>query len=127
MPTFALPKELRSSIQDVYMDTILAHYSDVTIKEITELLTNNLDEINMRYDEFEACADLEPDDHRYFEREINWAEWCKHVFTGIPITFSTAEQLQAFGNDILQRCNFCLCEVSGSPGCQHCCDGEKPV
>ena len=127
MHTFVLPKDLRSSIKDLYMDRVLAHYSDVTIKEITELLTNNLDEIIMRYDEFEACADLEPDDHRYFEREINWAEWCKHVFTGIPIAFSTTDQLQTFGNDILERCNLCLCEISGSPGCQHCCDGEEPV
>ena len=103
VPTFDVPKELRLNIQGLYMDAVHRKYPDVTVEEMTEVVSDNLDEILMRYDEYDACAYLEPNDHRYFRRQINWAEWCKHIFTGTPISFITIKQYQTFTADIADR------------------------
>ena len=107
IPSFNIPTNLRQSLQGYYMDKIHAQYPETTVEEMTEVVTNNLDEIHMRYDEYDACAYLEAEDHRYFEREINWAEWCKHIFTGVPITFTTEEQRLTFLDDCRDRLNVC--------------------
>ena len=103
VPTFLVPMELRLSIQRTYMDKVHEQFPETTVEDMTEVVTNNLDEIHIRYDELDACAYLEADDHRYFEREINWAEWCKHIFTGKPITFVTKDQYRTFGQDVFDR------------------------
>ena len=103
VPTFVVPEDLRLSIQKSYMNNLREAFPDITVEEMTEFVTNNLDEVIDNYDEWDACADLEPKDHRYFEREINWAEWLKHIFTGTPISFITRKQYQTFGADIADR------------------------
>ena len=101
--TFVVPVDLRLSFQESYMNKAREVFPDITVEEMTEVVSNNLDELIDNYDEWDACADLEPEDHRYFKREINWAEWFKHIFTGTPISFITRKQYQIFAADIADR------------------------
>ena len=103
VPTFVIPEDLRLSLQQSYMNSVRDAFPDITVEEMTEVVTDNLDEIHMDYEEWDSCAYLEAKDHRYFEREINWAEWCKHIFTGTPISFISIEQYRTFGADIADR------------------------
>ena len=122
--TLELPVDLRLSIQGLYMERIHTAFPDATIEEMAEVMTDMYDDTDDNYDQWQACADLEPDDHRYFQRELNWAEWCKHIFTGIPITFSSIKDKQTFATHILEKCGHCLCDSNDNSGCEHCCDED---
>ena len=123
--TLDLPTDLRLSIQKLYMERVHAAFPDATIKEMAEVMTDHYDNTADNYDQWQACADLEPDHHRSFQRELNWAEWCKHIFTGIPITFLSLKDEQDFGTDILEKCGHCLCDSNDNSGCEHCCDEDE--
>lgn len=123
--TLELPVDLRLSIRELYIERIHTAFPDVTIEEMCEAMTNLLNERDVDYDQWQACADLEPADHRYFQRRINWAEWGKHVFTGIPITFLSLKAKQTFATDILEICGHCLCDSNDNSGCEHCCDEDE--
>lgn len=123
--TLELPVDLRLSIQGLYMERIHTAFPDATIEEMAEVMTDMYDDTGDNYDQWQACADLEPDDHRYFQRDLNWAEWCKHIFTGIPITFSSIKDKQTFATHILEKCGHCLCDSNDNSGCEHCCDEDE--
>lgn len=123
--TLELPMDLRLSIQGLYMERIHTAFPDATIEEMAEVMTDIYDDTDDKYDQLQACADLEPDDHRYFQRELNWAEWCKYIFTGIPITFLSIKAKQAFATDILEKCGHCLCDSNDNSGCEYCCDDNE--
>ena len=123
--TFELPVDLRLSIQKLYIERIHAAFPDATIEEMAKAMTESRDEIDVEYDQCQACVDLEPEDHRYFRRELNWAEWCEYIFTGIPITFWSLKDRQDFGTDILEKCGHCLCDSNDNSGCEHCCDEDE--